>query len=155
MTGGFKDEQGRVVDVELVDGSVPVSIDGLTSEGDGIAAHQANSIVIDGVEYEVKSAFENIAASDTDEEVVAAVTTPANKKIRVVGFILSAQGTATDITFQSNAVAISPVFQVPAEVPFIIPASAFKLFETVAGEGLKATTGAGSTVGVLVQYVEI
>ena len=103
----------------------------------------------------VKRAFANVAAAQTDAALVTAV---AAKKIRVLGVILSGAGAgATSVTFNSkpagSGVAISPAFLSHAVGP-VLPYNPHGWFETVAGEGLTVTTGAGTTTGILILYVE-
>lgn len=102
----------------------------------------------------VLSAIGNIAASQTDASLVAAV---AGKIIRVVVFRLHAGGTATNVTFNTKGagagVAISELFACGANGGRADGFSPVGHFETVAGEGLTVTTGAGSTVGIGVKYV--
>jgi hypothetical protein len=94
----------------------------------------------------------NLAAGGTDTSLIALV---ANKKIRVLAMWMNAGGTATDITFQSNAVAITPLMAQGVRQVTILPMNEAGWFETVAGEALKATTGAGSTTGLHILYTEI
>lgn len=95
----------------------------------------------------------NIAVSQTDSALVSAQT---GKKIRVHALFCQAGGTATNITFNSKPAgagsAISPTFQNGANGGAVLPYNPAGWFETVAGEGLTATTGAGSTTGVQVVY---
>lgn len=103
-----------------------------------------------------KFAFANVAASTTDGSIVAAV---ASKKIRVLDYKIMAGGTATNVTFNSKpgtaGVAISMLHACAANGGIAPGFSPVGHFETVAGEGLTVTTGAGSTVGVQVVYVEV
>jgi hypothetical protein len=92
----------------------------------------------------------NIAASQTDASVVAAV---AGKKIRVLSLAFVAGGTATNATFNSASTAISPLFANAANGGAILPFNPIGWFQTVAGEALTLTTGTGATTGVLVGYV--
>lgn len=104
----------------------------------------------------VKRAFANIAASTTDGSVIAAVT---SKKLRVLAAYVVAGGTATDVTFNSKPAgagsAISATIAGGANSGAVLPYTPLGWLETVAGEGLTVTTGAGSTVGVQVLYVEV
>lgn len=99
-------------------------------------------------------AIANIAASQTDANIVTAV---AGKKIRVLAMAAVAGGTATNLTFNSKpagvGVAISPLFANGVNGGEVLPFNPMGWFETVAGEGLTVTTGAGSTTGILVTYV--
>jgi len=92
----------------------------------------------------------NIAASQTASSLVAAVT---GKKIRVVALAMVTGGTATDVTFNSASTAISPLFANGANGGAVLPFNPVGWFETVAGEALTVTTGAGSTTGFLISYV--
>jgi hypothetical protein len=96
-------------------------------------------------------AIANQAASTTGATIVTAQT---GAKIRVFSVTLSSDGASvTDVTFLSNTTAISPVLNSPAnDIRQIVAAERRWLFETAEGEALKATTGAGSTVGVAVDY---
>lgn len=101
-----------------------------------------------------QNAYDSIAASQTDSNLVTAVT---GKKIRVLGAVLN-QGdtTASAITFNSKGsgagTAISPALKAAANGGFVLPHNPVGWFETLRGEGLTVTTGAGSTSSVLVQY---
>ncbi len=103
-----------------------------------------------------KYAFANVAASTTDGAVVAAVTA---KKIRVLAAAFVAGATATNITFNSKpgsaGAAKSALFACGANGGAILPFNPVGWFETVSGEGLSVTTGAGATTGVQVVYVEV
>lgn len=103
-----------------------------------------------------KYAFANVAAASVDASVVAAV---AAKKLRVVALVLVCGASATTVTFNSKpagaGTAISMQFQNAANGGAVLPFNQAGWFETTAGEGLSATTGAGSTTGVQVVYVEV
>lgn len=109
-------------------------------------------------QHTVKPALANVAASQTDSSLVAAV---AGKKIRVLSAVAVAGGTATNLTFNSKGggagVAISCLFANGANGGFVLPMSAdgSGWFETNTGEALTVTTGAGSTTGILVKYAEV
>lgn len=92
----------------------------------------------------------NIAASQTDSSLVAAVT---DKKIRVISFRVMTGGTATNVTFNSASTAISETFACGANGGISSAWSPTGHFETLAGEALTITTGAGSTSGVGVTYI--
>jgi hypothetical protein len=99
-----------------------------------------------------KFAKANIAASQTASSVVAAVT---GKKLRVIAFRLHAGATATNVTFNTASTAISELFACAINGGRADGFSPVGHFETVAGEALTVTTGAGSTVGIGVVYVEV
>lgn len=102
----------------------------------------------------VKNAFDAIAASATDSNLVSAV---ANSRIRVLGVIVN-QGDTTPSTVTFNTkpagagTSISPPIKAAANGGFVIPFSRVGWFETNTGEGLTVTTGAGSTTAVIVVY---
>jgi hypothetical protein len=99
----------------------------------------------------------NIAASQTDSSVVAASTT--GSRINVTAVCLIAGGTATDVTFNTKpagaGTAISPLFANAANGGLVLPYNPKGWFTTNQNEGLTVTTGAGSTVGILVSYETI
>lgn len=99
-------------------------------------------------------AFANVAASQTDSVIVAAV---AGKKIRVLAWGAVAGATATNLTFNSKpagaGVAISQLFANGANGGEVYNFNPLGWFETVAGEGLTVTTGAGATTGINVSYI--
>lgn len=120
------------------------------------AAHQTDAIMNGLTALTPKFAKANVAASGTDTAVVAAVT---SKKIRVISFRLHAGSTATNITFNTKpagaGTAISELFALGANGGRAEAFNPAGHFETASGEGLSATTGAGSTTGVGVVYVEV
>lgn len=103
-----------------------------------------------------KFALLNVAASATDTALVAAVT---SKKIRVLAAVFVAGGTATNLTFNSKpagaGTAKTCLFANAANGGATLPFNQAGWFETVSGEGLSVTTGAGSTTGIQVVYVEV
>lgn len=109
------------------------------------------------ITYPLKFTFANVAASQTDSALVAAVS---GKRIRVVSLVALSGGTATNVTFNSKpsgaGSAISCLYANAANGGFVLPeASEFGWFETNPGEGLSVTTGAGSTTGFQIVYVLI
>lgn len=100
------------------------------------------------------SAFDSVAASQTDS---ALVTAQAGAKIRVVAAIIN-QGdtTPSTVTFNSKpagaGAAKTPALKGPANGGFVLPFNESGWFETNEGEGLSVTTGAGSTSGIIVNY---
>lgn len=97
----------------------------------------------------------NIAASQTDASVVAAVS---GKKIVVLQVFCVAGGTATNLTFNTKGsgagTAISPLIANGANGGEVLPYSKIGWFETNKNEALTVTTGAGATTGILVAYIE-
>jgi len=104
----------------------------------------------------VKRAFANVAASQTDADLVTAVT---SKKIRVLSLNMVTAATATNVTFNSKpggaGTAISPLYANGSNGGIALNYHPFGYFETTAGQGLSVTTGAGSTTGIHVTYVEV
>lgn len=125
-----------------------------SSKAAKVAASLESSVLLAaGAELTPKRAFLNLAAASTGSTLVAAVT---SKKIRVLQVAAVAGGTATNLTFNSaSAGAISPLFANGANSGEVLPFSPVGWFETVAGEALTVTTGAGSTTGILVSYIEV
>lgn len=124
---------------------------------DAITAKLATDAIQNGITaLTPKFVFVNVAASQTDSNVITAV---ASKKLRVLGYQILAGGTATNVTFNSKpagaGTAISMLHACPANGGLSSGFSPVGFFETVSGEGLTVTTGTGSTVGVQVQYVEV
>lgn len=103
-----------------------------------------------------KFAFANVAASTTDESLVAAVS---GKKIRVLSVALSCITATTTIVFNTKpagaGTAISATFTTPTTNVSAIPFSPLGHFETDTGEGLTVTTGAGNPIGVQITYIEV
>ncbi len=105
--------------------------------------------------FVVKKAFANVAASQTDSSLVAAVS---GTSIKVLGVVAQAGGTATTIVFNTKpsgaGTAISATFQNGINGSVVLPETenGDGWFETNVGEGLSCTTGAGSTTGVQIIY---
>lgn len=101
-----------------------------------------------------KNAYDNVAASQTDSILVAAVT---GRKIRVLAVVIN-QGdtTPSSVTFNSKSggagTAIFPVLKAAANGGFVLPENPDGWFETNSGEGLSWTTGAGSNTSVSVIF---
>lgn len=114
--------------------------------------------------FTAKYATSNIAPSTTDAALIAAKPSTV---FRIVGGFLVASATATSITFNSKGTgagtAISSTIYCGANGGLIMPSpsqtrlgeSPYGYFQTNKGEGLSATTGSGTTVGVSLVYVEI
>jgi len=104
---------------------------------------------------DVKNAFVNAAAGGTDGAFITAVP---GRRIRVLAAVLSGSGTATSVTFNSKpagaGVAISAAFTCGVNDMVSLPFNDSGWFATVAGEGLTTTTGAGTTVGIHISYIE-
>lgn len=115
----------------------------------------SGEVFLGGKNYRVKRAFANVAAGTVDANIVSAV---AGKRIFALAIALLAGDTATDLTFNSKPVGagtpISMEFQNAAYGGAVLPNNDDGWFNTLPGEGLTVTTGAGSTVGVMVNYIE-
>ena len=109
-------------------------------------------LVSDAESRGIKRAVLNQAASGTAQTLVAAVT---GKRIRVLAAFAVAGATATNLTFNSASNAISPLLANAANGGEVLPFNPAGWFQTVAGEALTVTTGAGSTTGIGVVYVEV
>jgi hypothetical protein len=110
----------------------------------------------------VNFAIANVAASSTDaalsNPVTSATTAPvAGLKIRVYAMDMASGATATDVTLRSKpasgaSTAISPTYALGASSGMVLPYNPLGHFDTLPGEGLGVTTGAGSTVAVHAVY---
>jgi hypothetical protein len=120
------------------------------------AATMVDAVMTGYVESTPKFAKANIAASQTDANIVTAV---GGKSILVLLFRLHAGGTATTVVFNSKpagaGTAISEVFAMPINGNHSPGFSPVGHFKTTSGEGLTVTTGAGSTTGIGVVYAEV
>lgn len=100
-----------------------------------------------------KNAYDAIAASATDSALVAAVS---GKKIRVIAFIINEGASATTVTFNSKPAGAGTAVFAPLTYAANGGTTTAEVssgwFETVKGEGLSVTTGAGSTTSVGVVY---
>lgn len=101
-----------------------------------------------------RNAWDSIAAGTTDSALVDAV---AGEKIRILGVVINhGDTTPSSVTFNSKSgsagTAISPPLKTVANGGWVIPYSKQGWFETLSGEGLSASTGTGSTTGVIVIY---
>ncbi len=152
---------GGLTDTELRATAVPVSGPQTDAQARAtpqpVAASPETSTIYSGTTaLTPKFALLNVAAAATDTALVAAVT---SKKIRVLAAVFVAGGTATTLVFNSKpagaGVAKSCLFANAANGGATLPFNPAGWFETVAGEGLSVTTGAGSTTGIQITYVEV
>lgn len=99
-------------------------------------------------------AIANISASTTDGAIITGV---AGKIIRVVAASAVTGGTATNLTFNSkpagSGTAITPLYANGANGGEVLPYNPRGWFDTNVSEGLTATTGSGSTTGILINYI--
>lgn len=102
----------------------------------------------------ILNAYDTVAASTTDSELVTAVT---GRKIRVRSVVIN-QGDTTPSSVQFNSddgdtsTAISPAFKAAANGGFVMNDNPQGWFETESGEALTVTTGSGSNTAILVTY---
>ncbi len=99
-----------------------------------------------------KFAKANIAQSQTASSIVTAVV---GKSIVVTSCFLVAGGTATDITFNSDSTALTSLIADGANGGLALNHNGQGWFRTTPGQALTVTTGAGSTTGINVNYLEI
>jgi len=93
------------------------------------------------------------ASAAGDTAVVAAVTTPGNKKIRVKRLVLSALA-ANNVKLRSGTTDITGLIYMPATstVPVVANGDRDWLFETAAGQALNVNLSAATAVGGWVEY---
>lgn len=156
LSGTEKTDRGYIRDA---DGRLVVVTTGATPLASSTPQPAATGAVYDsviGANVTPKFKFVNVAASATDGAIVTAV---AGKRLRVLAVAFVAGATATTCTFTSKGAgagtAISCAFANAANGGAALGPSALGWFETVEGEGLSVTTGAGSTTGIQVVYVEV
>lgn len=101
---------------------------------------------------QLKRAKADVAASSTNSVVVAAVP---GRVIRVLSLAILCGATGTVATLNSGSTAISMQFQNGANGGAVLPHNDYGWFETAIGEALTLTTGAGTTTGIQVNYVEV
>lgn len=122
-----------------------------------VSAAPLSGVLQDGTKtLRIKYTKADVAASQTDSSIIAAVS---GKKLRVISMVAVCGANATDLTFNTkpsgSGTAITGVFQNAANGGEVLPFNQSGWFETNAGEGLTATTGAGSTTGITMTYVEV
>ncbi len=104
----------------------------------------------DGSQYEVKRAIVTASAAG-NTAVVAAV---ADRKIRVISYILSAV-TANNVKFQRATTDITPLHYMPATSTVVAPQNKHGYAETAVNEALNINLSAATAVGCLVCYIEV
>jgi len=102
-----------------------------------------------GNQLGVYESFANVAAAATATSIVAA--SPGNA-IRVLSLVMVAGATATTTTFNSASAAITCLFANGINGGAVLPLNQYGWFETLGGEALTVTTGAGSTTGYQFSY---
>lgn len=137
--------------------SLPALAAGTNLLGKIANSHETSTIYNGTTALTPKFALANVAASQTDANIVTAVS---SKKIRVLAVVAVQGATASaGITFNSKGggagTAISALFAAGANNGFALGFNPVGWFETASGEALTVTTGAGATVGIQVVYVEV
>lgn len=114
--------------------------------------------------YAPKYTFSNVSPSTTDSAII---TGKPGVIMRVVGGWLMASGTATTITFNSKGPSAGTAITssvycginggvlFPSNQPDRVAEAPYGYFQSNKGEGITASTGGGTTVGVNLVYVEI
>jgi hypothetical protein len=111
-----------------------------------------------GTAVQVRRAFVNVAASQTDEEVIPA---NPNASIRIISLAMVTGGTATNVTFKSketgqSAVDITPLFANSANGGVVLPLNVHGWAQTPdVARAVTVTTGAGSATGITINFIEI
>ena len=94
-----------------------------------------------------------VASASGATPVVAAVTTPGNKKIRVHQLQLwNGVATANNVKFQSGSTDIFAVIPLPLVVGIPVSLAGDNLFETAAGQALNINLSAATAVGGWLEY---
>jgi hypothetical protein len=113
------------------------------------------SIFAEGEFRAFKYAKADVAASQTDSAVVAAV---AGKRIVVVAANWLTGASATTLVFNTKpsgaGTAITGVYANDINGGMVLPFASSGWFQTAIGEGLSVTTGAGASTGINVVYFE-
>lgn len=148
------DTTAHAIKVLSVDsaGTAVSYVDRLT-DNVGVAL-QTDIIMNDTTPLTPKFKTVSVAASQTDTSLIAAV---ASKKLRILCLRAMCGGTATDSTYESDGGSdtILHVGTYGANGGEVLPFSPVGWFETVAGEALIVTTGAGSTTKYTLVYIEV
>jgi hypothetical protein len=150
------DDTADAVKVLQVDSTGTAVATAVSATTDTITAKLATDAIMSGTTA-LTPKFKNVAvaASQTDSSVIASV---ASKKLRVLAAFVQCGATATDATFESDdAVTDTTVWKVTlgANGGAVLPFNPVGWFETDSGEALIVTTSAGSTVQIMVTYVEV
>lgn len=123
---------------------------------DGFTTSAAMVSSGDSTPLSPKFAKANVSASQTDSVMVTAVSA---KKIRVLNYTILVGATATNVTFNSKGAgagtAISSLKACNANGGIAPGEGILGHFETTSGEALTVTTGAGSSVGIDITYIEV
>ncbi len=129
---------------------------GTNTVGHIFQSPQVGTAFVGTTTQNVATAIANVAASQTDSSLISA---SGSKVIYVLGFQAVCGATATALTFNSKGAgagtAISPLYANGANGGISCTPQGIPYFKTNAGEALTCTTGAGSTTGIIVQYIQV
>src|SRR5690348_6473018 len=113
----------------------------------------------------VKTSFANVAASQTDSNIISLVQ---GKRLRVIGGWVVNAGTAMNVTFNSKGTgagtAITSLIPCgangglifPSAQPIAVGEAPYGYFESNKDEGITVTTSAGATImGITLRYLEV
>ena len=143
---------GAAVDASATD-PLPVTAPAATRGTHSIAvAHQSDAVMVNLAASTPKFFSETVVASDTDEELVAAVV---GKKLRVLALVAQCAGTATDMTFESSTTTRKHKIPAGANGGQVLPFNPVGWFETTISESLTVTTGTGSSCEISGVYIEV
>lgn len=145
--------------MKLIDGTAD-SVQPLTVDLNGLArvktVEQTDVIAVGTTLVTPKFKFGNVAGNSTDTNLVTAV---ASKQIRVIALVASTSATAATLTFNSKGAgagtAISATFNNGGNGGEVLGPCIYGWFQTNVSEALTCTTGAGSTTGIQVVYLEV
>lgn len=132
---------------------LPVTAPAATRDTHSIAAAIQSDVMMLGNSAVTPKFFsETVAASDTDEELVAAV---ASARIRVLALVSQCSSTATDVTFESSTT--TRIHKIPAGANGgqVLPFNPAGWFQTAVGASLTCTTGTGSSTEISGVYIEV
>lgn len=160
ISGKNPDGTEHVKNFQMTDaGGVPTPPAAVEPHGDG--SLPVDAILNSGLMYAaetklaVKYAAVDVAGSG-DNTIVAAVTSPSNKKIRVLSLFLISAGTVTT-RFESGAggTALTGQMNLVANSGYTLPFNPAGWFETAAGVLLNLELSAAISVDGSLSYIEV
>lgn len=132
---------------------LPVTAPAATRTTHSIAAALQTDVIMLGLTGLTPKFFSAaVAASSTDSQLIAAVT---SKKLRILSLVAQCGATATDMTFETGG--SSRIHKIPAGANGgqSLGFNPVGWFETASGASLTVTTGTGSTSEITGCYVEV
>lgn len=145
-------QDGSASDVSSVS-PLPVTAPAASRTTHSIAVAQQTDVIMSQlVALTPKFFSETVAASDTDEELIAAVV---GKKLRILALVCQCGSAATDAEFQTGGA--TRIHRVPAGANGgqVLPFNPVGWFETGVGASLTVSTGTGSSTDISGVYVEV